>query len=48
MIELDEDPGRFISRIDAPYEKLKIGMRMKAKFVKVAEDLTLHNFVPIE
>ena len=48
LIELDENPGRFISRIDVSYETLRVGMKIKVTFVDAAKNLTLHQFVPVE
>ena len=45
LIELDEKPGRFLSRIDAPYESLKIGERMKVKYVH-EKNFSVHTFIP--
>lgn len=46
LIELDENPGRFLTRIDATYETLKIGQRMKVKYVH-HKRFSVHTFVPV-
>ena len=46
LTELDENPGRFLTRIDASYETLKIGQRMKVKYVH-HKKFSVHTFVPV-
>lgn len=48
LVELDEAPGRFLTRIPVPVERLRVGMRVRVVYEDVAEDLTLHRFVPEE
>ncbi|MGQ4875767.1 MAG: Zn-ribbon domain-containing OB-fold protein [Promethearchaeia archaeon] len=45
LIELDEKPGRFLSQILAPYDTLKIGMRVKVKY-QHEKNFSVHTFVP--
>jgi uncharacterized OB-fold protein len=45
LIELDENPGRFLSRIEAPYENLKIGQKMKVKYAH-KKKFSIHTFIP--
>jgi uncharacterized OB-fold protein len=39
--------GRLLTRIDAPFESLSIGMEVELDFIDVSEDQTLHQFRPI-
>ncbi len=48
LVELNEGIGRILTRIDARYEELEIGMGMKVSFIDVSEELTLHQFVPVK
>lgn len=45
LIELDEKPGRFLSRIEAPYETLRIGQKMKVQYVH-KKKFSVHTFIP--
>ncbi len=45
LIELDEKPGRFLSRIVAPYESLKIGQRLKVLYEHL-KGFSVHTFIP--
>ena len=45
LIELDEKPGRFLSRIEAHYENLKIGQKMKVQYVH-KKKFSVHTFIP--
>lgn len=45
LIELDEKPGRFLSRIEAPYETLRIGQKMKVQYVH-KKQFSVHTFIP--
>ena len=45
LIELDEKPGRFLSRIEAPYETLRIGQKMKVEYVH-KKKFSVHTFIP--
>lgn len=42
-----EGIGKILTRIDAPYESLRIGMRVKLDFIEVENRLVLHQFKPI-
>lgn len=45
LIELEENPGRFFTRIVASYDSLKIGQRMKVKYVH-QKMFSVHTFIP--
>ena len=45
LIELDEKPGRFLSRIIATYESLKIGQRLNVKYEHL-KGFSVHTFIP--
>jgi len=45
LIELDEKPGRFLTRIEAPYENLKIGQKMKVQYLH-KKKFSVHTFIP--
>ena len=45
LIELEENPGRFLSRIDAPYDSLRIGQKMRVKYVH-QKVFSVHTFIP--
>lgn len=47
LIELEENPGRFLTCIDLPYEDLKIGMKMKVKYEHL-KNFSVHTFEPAE
>ncbi len=38
--------GRVVTRIDAPFEALSIGMAMRFRALEVAPDLVVHSYVP--
>lgn len=44
LIELDEKPGRFLSRIEASYNALQIGQRIKVKYEHF-KDFSVHTFL---
>ena len=46
LVEI-EGLGKILTRIDAPYETLKIGMEMELDFIKVDERYTLPQFRPL-
>ncbi len=46
LIELEENPGRFLTRIEHPYEALKIGMKMKVRY-EHERKFSVHTFEPI-
>lgn len=48
LVELDEDIGRILTRIEAKFEELEIGMEMKVSFIDISNELTLHQFVPVK
>ena len=41
-----EEGFRLVTKINAPFEKLRIGMDMKVDFVDVSKEFTLHAFTP--
>ncbi len=45
IVEL-EGVGRFVTRINAPFESLKIGMDLVLDFIEVENGLVLHQFKP--
>jgi uncharacterized OB-fold protein len=45
LIELDDKPGRFLSRIIAPYDSLKIGQRLRVKYEHL-KGFSVHTFIP--
>jgi len=47
LIELDEKPGRFLTRIDASYDSLHIGQRMKIKYERY-KDFSVHYFMSLK
>ena len=40
--------GRLLTRIDAPFEDLSIGMEVELDFLDVSENQTLHQFRPVK
>ncbi len=46
IVELEGCTGRVLTRIDAPFEDLRIGMDVEVSFLDLAPDLTLHQFRP--
>ncbi len=47
IVEL-EGVGRFVTRINAPFESLKIGMEVVLDFIEVENGMVLHQFKPKE
>jgi len=47
IVELEE-AGRLITRIDAAFEDLTIGMELEMDFLDVSENQTLHQFRPVK
>ena len=43
-LALDDGPARLLTRIDAPFESLVIGMLVELDFLEVAEGVVLHQF----
>lgn len=48
MIELEEGCGRLVGVVTAPYEKCKIGMKVKIQFFNMMNIATLPQFKPVE
>ena len=46
LIDLDEHPGRFLSRIEAPFDSLRIGQRMIVQYVHEKRGFSVHTFIP--
>lgn len=42
------EAGKLLTRIDAPFETLSIGMDMELDFLDVSEESTLHQFKPVK
>ena len=47
VVELP-DAGRLLTRVDAPYDELSIGMEVELDFLDVSENQTLHQFRPVK
>ena len=47
VVELPE-VGLLLTRIDAPFDSLSIGMEVEVDFLDVSEDQTLHHFRPVK
>lgn len=47
VVEVDEG-FRLLTKINAPFEALHIGMDVEVSFVDVSKDLTLHQFTPVK
>ncbi len=48
IVELVDCAGRLLTKIDAPFEELSIGMEVEVSFLDLSEDLTLHQFRPVK
>lgn len=46
LVEVD-GVGHFLSRIDAPFEKLAIGQELEVSFLEIAPDLWVHEYRPV-
>ena len=44
LVELDEGPKLYSNLVGVPRDRIKIGMRVRAKFEKVTDDVTLAKF----
>ena len=42
------DAGRMVTKVDAPFESLSIGMEVELDFLDVSEDEALHHFRPVK
>lgn len=47
LVEFD-GIGKLLTRIDAPFEKLSIGMELEVDFIEINSDFTLHQFRPVK
>ncbi len=47
IVELDTGE-RLLTKINAPFEELKIGMRVKLEYIEIDENITLHSFSPVK
>ena len=45
-LTLEDGPVRIVTRIDAPYEALRIGMPVELGFIEAAAGMVLHQFKP--
>ncbi|MDP3936762.1 MAG: OB-fold domain-containing protein [Deltaproteobacteria bacterium] len=46
LVDLEEGCGRVLSRIDAPYDDLRIGQPLRMDFLELPGGLFLHQFLP--
>lgn len=47
LVEL-EGIGRIITKIDAPFETLRIGMRVELEFLELEDGSVVHQFKPVD
>jgi hypothetical protein len=48
LIEDGEKIGRILTKINAKYDEISIGMDVKVSFIEISKELTLHQFTPIK
>ncbi len=48
LVELPGCEGLVLTRIDAPIETLEIGQRVALDFFEISDDLTVHQFRPVD
>jgi uncharacterized OB-fold protein len=48
IVELEGCIGKIFTKIEAPFDELTIGMDVEVSFLKLSEDLTLHQFRPVK